>query len=460
MSRIDGTLWDVLLLFGFHPFEERGIAFYRPLFRELLYHSFYSLFGLNHFPFRIFSFLIHFVNIALIYALVEKIFQKRTLAFFTAFFFGIASANVALLYYLAGGIQALGATMFSLLTLLFFWKYLSEDKVLFKHVAFGTFVLSLGSHELAAVTPLLLFGIYSLQKKISLLNLVYGLKQLFPFLVVLLIYLYLDFTLIGFSSGEKQYQMIFSLKPIVNSLSWYTVWAIGAPEMLIDFVQPGLKLNPSLMRHWSNYYSIIFAYFLLTTGTFVTLLLILLKNKKNILRDKRFWLLLVWFPVGIAPVILLPLHKSTYYLALSLPAFWSLVGYLLLESSKSKFGKFLFGGFITAVVVLNIASIKVGDSTYWAASRGRIAERLINQVKSVHPRLPKGAVVYFKNDPDYPFVAQDWGGTSKQAAFVLNGSDALQLLYKDPALKVYYEDTGIPDGFLQGEVMEITAKID
>lgn len=61
-------------------------------------------------------------------------------------------------------------------------------------------------------------------------------------------------------------------------------------------------------------------------------------------------------------------------------------------------------------------------------------------MKSTYPTLPKGAIVYFKNDPQYPFLTQEWGGTSKQASLILNGADALQLLYNDPTLKVYYED--------------------
>ena len=73
-----------------------------------------------------------------------------------------------------------------------------------------------------------------------------------------------------------------------------------------------------------------------------------------------------------------------------------------------------------------------------------IAEKLINDITGKYPELPRGSVVYIKNDPNYPDISGDWGGTSTQANYILNGSDALQLVYGDMDLKVYYEDLGVP----------------
>src|SRR3990172_11213993 len=92
VSLTDGSLRQFLNFFGFHPFEQRLIAFYRPLFREVLYNLFYYIFGLNHLPFRIFSFFIHFVNIYLVFIFIQKIFKKNSVAYFSAFFFGITAA--------------------------------------------------------------------------------------------------------------------------------------------------------------------------------------------------------------------------------------------------------------------------------------------------------------------------------------------------------------------------------
>jgi len=434
------TLAKFINNLGIHSFEERGIAFYRPVSRELLFGLYYPIFGLNSLPFRLFSFLIHFLNIYLVYLLVQRFFNKRYLSFFVSFFFGITAANVATLYYLAGGIQTLLATTFTLSCLLLFPKY--------KSLSFLSFVAAITSHEQAIIIPFLLFGlclIRSSRKEIR--NHLFG---LIPYFLAISALLFIEFFKIGFSSTEQQYQAVFDIKRTLNSLAWYSFWALGLPETLIDFVMPGLKLNPNLLKYWEGYYSFIFPSFIISLCllTFSTLYLAF---KKIVLFKNKFFLLCVfWFPLGLSPVILLPLHKSTHYLVISLLPFWLIVGFIifnsfdLIKSKQPLLAKTLIYLSISSLVILSTVSAILGSSNYWAASRGKIAKQLITQVKNTYPKLPKEAVIYFKNDPTYPFLSKEWGGSSKQASIILNGSDALSLLYQNPNLKVYYEDLKIP----------------
>lgn len=463
-SQTNGSLREFLGLFRFPSFKERGYAFYRPLTREALYNIYYTLFGLNHFPFRILSFLVHFINISLVYLLMQRLFKKRALSFFVAFFFGVSAANVALLYYLAGGIQALIATSFVLLSVIFSWDYLEKKKRKLKWWSFIFFILGLASHELSVVTPVLLAGLIFVKhpwRKVV----PEALRQLWLPFFVLAVFLYLDIFVIGFSGGEEQYQTVISFKRTLNSLAWYSVWALGLPEMLIDFVNPGLKLNPSLMRHWADFFKIIFPTFFVATALLSASLAFLLWKKKEIFKDKRLWFLVGWFPLALAPVLFLPLHKSTYYLAPALPAFWGVLGvgvfgvFSQLREKHKQFAGLFLGSLAALLLVLSATSIRLGDGTYLAAQRGRLAEKLINDVKSKYPELPKGAAVYFQNDPDYPFIAEEWGSSSKQASFILNGDDALQLLYQDSSLHVFYEDLGGVPGDFMGEVYQLTAVI-
>ncbi len=457
VSQTDGTLAGFLNLFGFHPFSERGIAFYRPVTREALFNIFYFIFGLNHLPFRILSIGIHFLNVGLVYLLMQKLFQKRELALFISFFFGITAANVGSLYYLAGGVQSLGATSFVLLTLFSFWKWLEQGGKWYL-LSFFAFILALGSHELAVVTPLLLVGLLFVQKALK------GVKITIPFFVVLSVFLFLDFFLIGFSSGEQQYQPTLSPKAILNSLSWYSAWALGIPEMFIDFVEPGFKLNPNLMKFWGDYASGIFFF----SGLAVTILIMgaVFAVRSGILRDRRFWFLLLWFPIALSPVLLLPLHKQTYYLTPALPAFWGAVGLVVFSAYswlRQRWGAMtnvLAGAFLLSLFLLSVASIALADKTYPAANRGRAAQKLVNYIRVKYPELPKGAALYFANDPNYPKISGDWGGSSKQAHFMLNGEDALQILYKDKTLRVFYEDLGgVPKDFPQDKVYSLVAKL-
>lgn len=462
VSQTDGSMGGFIKLFGIYPFEERGIAFFRPIFREALHNVYFSIFGLNHIPFRILLFSIHFINIFLVYKLLQNIFKKKFISYFAAFFFGISSANVSTLYYLAGGIEASGATMFALLTLISFKKYLQSQKRKFIILSLLLFVLAFSSHEIIFSLPFIFAGFilisYSLKKSIK------ETLKLWPFFLIFGIFLYVDIFKIGFSSTEQQYKFIFNIKLLAQSFIWYTTWAFGLPEMLVDFVLPGLKLNPNLMRYWGEFYRIIFTTSAISIFLLISFIAYLIKNN-SFLVDRKFLFLLFWFFVSLFPVIFLPAHKSSHYLIFTLPAFWASIGYISLtffrnyKKTGMKLALSLLIIFISSNFLLSATSAKLGEKSYWAASRGKLAKTLIEDVKINYPTLPKGATVYFTNDKSYPFLTDEWGGTSKQASLILNGSDALELVYNDPTIQVFYEDLGGPPKNTQAKIHTIVARI-
>ncbi len=447
VSQTNGSVGGFLNLFNVHPFMEYGISFYRPIFREALHNLYYSIFGLNHIPFRLLLLLIHFVNIILVYLFSYSVFRRRWFSFFTALFFGISSANVSLLYYLAGGIEASGATMFALLSLIFYKKYMDKNGLRFQLLSLLFFVLALASHEIILSVPLILVGLVlmSYPKKVWLKHLL----KLWPFFILPFFVIYIDIFKIGFSKGEAEYKFIFNIKTLIQSFSWYWAWAFGLPETLIDFVLPGLKLNPTLMRYWGNYYKFIFTFFGISISILALFACYLIKNKKEIF-DKKFLFLIFWFLAGLLPVILLPAHKSSHYLVFTLPAFWGAITYICLaffntfSKTSQRVATIFVSIFLISSFLLSTFSAKLGETNYWAATRGKLASKLITQIKLTYPSVPRSANIYIKNDPNYPHLTDEWGGTSKQASLILNGSDALQLLYKDPTIKVYYEDLEKP----------------
>ena len=273
VSMVDGGLGNFFKLFGFYSFEIKKIAFYRPIFRELLYSSFYFLFGLNQIPFRILEFIIHFINTYLVFSLIQKIYKNKVVSLISAFFFGISAANVSSFYYLAGGIQAQGATMFILLTLILFVNFLDTKKPKYYMFSYLTFLLGLMSHEQASLIPILLVGIILV--KFKLRDALIKIINLWPYFLTTAVYIFLNIKIIGYSSGETQYKMVFNLKTTANTLMWYTNWALGVPEMLIDFVKPGFNLNPDLMRYLGNYFRIIFPTLVLS----IVIILVLNENK-------------------------------------------------------------------------------------------------------------------------------------------------------------------------------------
>lgn len=436
VSQTDGTVKEFLELGSFRPFLKRGgIYFYRPVFREYLFNIYYNLFGLNAFPFRITQFLIHFINIFLVYKLLNLLNKKPIASFAGTFFFGIAAANIGVISYLAGGIQVAGSLTFYLIAVFSFNKYISKKHFKYKLYSLIAYVLALASHELAITFPIIAVGLLALNRGLKKKVLNRGVKELWIFALIAFVYIFLEFAIIGFPTGEKQYAINLSPVKLINSYFWYFLWSLGTPEMLLDFVGPGIKLNPNLMKYWGEYYRVIFPSLIILIGFLVV-------SSIKLTKLRTFWFFVIWFIVGISPVIFQPAHRLYYYLGISLVGVSGVIGLIFNNLFNQK--KLLGVAFLATVLVLTIVSVQLSDMTYWAISRVNIAKRLIEDVVEKYPILPKGAVVYFTNDPNHPYLNEQWGRSSKQASIILSGSDALQLVYKDPSLKVYYEEVEKP----------------
>lgn len=447
VSRIS-SVWDVIRFFGFYPFADRGIAFYRPLLREVLYGTYYLVFGLKTLPFRVFAMGLHVANSFLVYQLGKRLLKSEFTAAFAALFFGVASANVGILYYLAGGIQAQGATLFALLSVL---AFTAKKRI----AAFSFFLAGLASHEQAVAVPIVLAGVIWLDEKKPVTFIKRALSQLWVFAFVTVGYLYANLYLIGFSSAEVQYKPIFSLATTLNTLGWYVGWALGLPEMLIDFVNSGFSLNPSLMHYWGSYFRVIFPAFFACLGIIV---LVSVLQLPKIIRDKRVYFLNMWFLAALLPVVFLPLHKKQYYLAPAMPAFWLLVGHLINGvRPRKKLFNLMAGALTFSLIVLTVASVKLSERTYWAINRAKVASAVLSDLKTQYPDLPQGATLYIKNDPNYPFISESWGGTSTQTSLALSGPDAIRLIYDDLSINVLYQDM-LPT--LSGKEINFTAIID
>lgn len=448
ISQTDGSIASFLKLLTFRSFEDRGgIYFYRPIFREVLFNLYYRLFGFNPLPFRATQFLIHFQNIALVYLVLSKLTKKVNASLVGALFFGITAAQLGIISYLAGGIQVSGMLMFYLFAILAYTRCLETKKTRFMFITIVLFLLALASHELAITLPAVLVGIYLIKQGLSKKSLIKAIQSVWIMFPIGILYLILEITVIGLPTGEAQYALNFSPVKLLNSYFWYFLWSLGIPEMLVDFVGPGIKLNPVLMRYWGDYYKLIFP----LLGASLGLLAI---GARKLYKSKIFLFFVFMFVVGIAPVIFQPSHRLYYYLAVSLVG---VSGVIALTFDSLTRNKVIAGLFVAALFVLNNVSIHLSQTDYWAISRANAAKSLIADVTSRYPTLPKGASVYFKNDPKSPDLGAEWGKSSKQASIILSGPDALQLVYGDPTLKVYYEDIITPD--MSTNVFPITAVI-
>lgn len=431
----DGSLNSFLKLFTFRPFEESGIYFFRPLFRELIFNQYYQLFGANPLPFRVTHFLIHFINTVLVYFVLLKILKEKNLAMISSFLFAILAPNVGILSYLAGGITVSGMLMLALISMLFQYRYIESNQFKYNFFSFIFFLLALSSHETASVLPIILLATRLRIEGFSFKSIINSIKNLWFYVLPVIVLFFVEVNVIGLPVNESGYGLNFSITRLLNSYFWYSLWSIGIPEMLVDFVGPGLNINPNLMKYWGNYFSVIFALFLI-------FFLISLRTVKKIMKDRSFFLFLFWFFIGITPVVFLPFHRQSHYLQIVLPAIVGLLALIykkLLENSKV-----LANIFLLSVISLSYTTNLLTRTTHWSIQRSIQAEILLSQFSQKYEKLPLGAKVYFTNNTTDPYFNEDWGRSSKQASIILSGNDALQIIYKDPTIKVFYEDLNKP----------------
>lgn len=356
-----------------------GIGVYRPLTLRVFYFLTDKLFHLNTLPLHLISFISFFLIIFLVGVLVRLLTKNNKIALLSAFLYGVSATHFGQLYYI-GAFQELCLTLLFLVSVILFTKY--EIEIKGKHslrklvISLLFFVMSLMSKETAVVLPfvLVLIHIYltlTKQIKVPVRTLV---LSLFPYIFILGFYLFLHFRYFGLVSGDS-YVWNFAPSRALNTLGWYALWTLNLPEMLVDFIGPGLHLNPNLLKYWSNEIIPIFILFALQ------ILIILVSLFKFISADrsvnKKRWLLIVfslfWFIATLVPVLFLPVHKFTYYLTLPLIGIVLILGYLL---DKAEVGKIVIGLFLGVWTIASLLTLHLTFQTNWITQGAKISEKV------------------------------------------------------------------------------------
>lgn len=411
--------------------RQEGQTFYRPLSREIFNLLMYKSFGLNPLPFYLVNFSQIILISFLIFLLVEKITKRKIAALLAVILYVTNAVHSTELYYLAS-IQTLIVTSLLLISLINYLSYLETKKIKKYYISFIFFIMALLSHETAIVFVAILVSVEIFKnwnRKI--------IWRILPFVEIIIIYLLIT---LSFNSlpNQQVYQPIFSLKSVLNTSVWYTLWNFGFSEMLVDFIGPNLSVNPNLIKWYGNYvYLILFLSFLF----FISVTYLFWIFKEKIFKTKLLFLFFVCFLITLSPFLFFPQHKSTYYLSFSSVWFAGLVSSLI-APAYTKYFKILVCLIVIIMFTISYQTIQLNKLTYWAAKRAVAAKYLLNEIKIKYPVVPKGSIFYIKNDPYYPKIAKEWGTSSKQAFYILSGADALKLLYNDSSIQTYFEDKG------------------
>jgi len=410
VSHID-SLGQFLNFFSFEK-TFQSISFYRPLTTQVFFFVFQRLFGLNPVPYHLFVLAVFLFSLYLVYKLAHKLLQNRWQANVTVLLYGFSVSNFTRLYFLSA-FQEIGLVVFSLLSIL---SYLRSSRKPILAVLF--FVLALLSKETAAVLPVILIALDYHSGRLNW-------RRTLPFFLILAPYLYLRFSQFGAVSGES-YVWDFSPVKIANTLMWYVLWSIGAPELLVDYIGSGLKPVPRLFIDFPVWSFIILSLLLMTTA-FLTVMFV--KKIKSV--DGQFILFAFLFIISLGPLLFLPQHK--FSLELGLPLVWFSLATALFLPAKGK----LPIAFLALYLVLNLSMNYLTYLHHYSVQRGIIARNVHQYITANYPQKPESSYFEFINDT--LSFSPEWG-SSKQISQAIGGSEMFRVVYSDPDYIVYFED--------------------
>jgi 4-amino-4-deoxy-L-arabinose transferase-like glycosyltransferase len=410
------SLRDFLNFFNLAKGPE-GLGVYRPLTTHVFYFLGWKLFNLNPMGLHIVSFLIFFLVIYLVYKFTLMLTKKENIGLISAFLYATSATHFGHLYYLATELHLI---LFFLITVICFMNFLEKKKIkfyLFSIIAFG---LTFLSKENAVVLPFVfvliyLFLRYQKRVEVSVKRLI---ALLIPYFLILAGYAYMRFFHYGFVTGDS-YIWDFSIKRAVNTLGWYGLWSFNLPEMLVDFVGPGLHFNPNLFKYWSSQ---IIPILILFVVEILSILYVILKSK--ILNRKSLSIILfsvAWFVITLSPVLFLPLHKFTFYLTLPLFGVVLMLSYLLEKRNSLTIILFCILWVSTSILTLNLTR-----QTNWITQGEATARRVYDYIQNNRGNLVGKTIVFCdtKGDESLPFSPT---ATLKN---VLSNNNFFQVFYK------------------------------
>jgi 4-amino-4-deoxy-L-arabinose transferase-like glycosyltransferase len=386
-----GSLKDFLNFFNLVT-PATGFPNYRPLSILVPYFLDWKLFSLNPLFLHLLSFVLFSAVVVLVYRLVKMLTRSDKIAILATFLYATSASHFGHLY-IASPTET-GYTLFALLSMILFIGYYSKREIKSYLLSIVCFVLALMSKETAVITPPLLLVIYiylRLQnnKKLQLKKAV---LLLIPYASLLAGYLYLRFFHYGLAQGDS-YVWDFSPTRALNSLFWYVAWSFNLPEMLVDFVGPGLALNSNLMKYYSKEIIPIFILF----GAQVILLVygltkIVLKKGRGLICFS-----VIWFILTLIPVLFLPVHKFTFYLTLPLIGFVIPMSYLLTLPGVPQKIVIIFASVWLATSVMTLGLTR---KTNWVTRGAQVAENVLRYFESNEQKYDGKTILFYDTEDD------------------------------------------------------------
>jgi hypothetical protein len=394
------------------------VIYYRPLGMQIPFFLMQNIFKLNSTPYHLIIFLTQFVNIILVYYLIKLLSKNVFSGLFASFLYATSTTHY-ILYYWFATYAFLLAPAFFLSSFICFLK--SAKNINWYILSIIFFILGLFTNELIITFGgiLLLYALLCDRTKI---------KRTIPFLIISALFVFLRFKF--FMPPAHGAYGISLGKEIIQNLKFYIFWSTNWSEMITEQLSKMFVFQAEFVREFSQITNItVYSFFI---HWFVCILIIFgnfLIDKKNTVKLLSFGLL--WYFIGLLPVILFSNHRFAYYLPISLVGIFLVIGKFFSKLFIYKKGKYTYY-VLPFLIVLSINWVTIAYTTirfnkvaHWAPRRAEISKEIIQKSISLYPYGIKG---------EYSFHIQP----SSENKLALNDQDGLQVYFSNPYIHTVY----------------------
>ncbi|OGI15180.1 hypothetical protein A3K63_03565 [Candidatus Micrarchaeota archaeon RBG_16_49_10] len=291
---------------------------YRPISVQIFFFFTQALFLNNVFYFHLVNLLLFLFGVILVYFISKEIFENRLIAFLSSFIFITRSLHTIPVYYIAAGEEFI-MSIFVFLSFLFYLKFLKNQKRTYKGLSIILFVLALLSKETAFMFPVVLFFYYFIviSKRINIEGVFKAIIELFPFLVIMLVYSFVRiFLLEEVLIKTHGYEMGIGFH-IIRNLKAYILFTF-------DLGINGVTWSYTLL------FFLVFSFFIIINN--YRKINLNLNNKKIQNKLKIMSFLILWYFIFMVHLLLLKFRFMDYYIHLSIFGFSLIFGLVLFET--------------------------------------------------------------------------------------------------------------------------------
>lgn len=381
----------------------------------------FTLFGLNFAPYAYLSIFFHFINSLLVYFFVTRLTKNKVVGFLTGILFSTWGASYQAVTWIGTYAGTLGATLFLLLSLIFFLKYQDKNKLRkYYYLSLGMLLISLGFKE-TTVFLFIFFPTWSLFNIKKTMGWRFSwLKEQKPLVLSALIYLGLRaLTLL---TNVKKYSVVIDKSWDYLPITIYnlavmplaTISQIFIPESAIRFLVHRLPNSFFKSKFFTGIHSIpiipdtlvsLFLSFLIIA--LIIIIIICFRRRRETKEASIILLTLIWIGIAGLPFAFLGrplafLEGRYYYVsALGAALFLSLVILRIAGAVKQKLVGFrarnaVYYGLMGLLVVpiLIFHSAKISQDIERSVKIGDEQKAILSRIKKTYPVIGQKSVFY------------------------------------------------------------------